>query len=80
MRKPPAIPLATYRLQFNRDLTFSQAADLVPYFAWLGISHCYASLYLRAWVVIWQIGEFVLRAAGEPEEARQVSEERSRPM
>jgi (1->4)-alpha-D-glucan 1-alpha-D-glucosylmutase len=48
MRKAPAIPVATYRLQFNRDFTFSQAADLVPYLASLGISHCYASPYLRA--------------------------------
>ena len=48
MRKAPAIPLATYRLQFNRDFTFSQATDLVPYLASLGVSHCYASPYLRA--------------------------------
>src|SRR3954466_5979260 len=46
--KPPSIPVATYRLQFNRDFTFAQAADLVPYLAELGISHCYASPYLRA--------------------------------
>jgi (1->4)-alpha-D-glucan 1-alpha-D-glucosylmutase len=48
MKKAPSIPVATYRLQFNRDFTFSQAADLVPYLASLGISHCYASPYLRA--------------------------------
>ena len=42
------IPLSTYRLQFNRDFTFSQAAELVSYLAELGISHCYASPYLRA--------------------------------
>lgn len=42
------IPLSTYRLQFNRDFTFAQAAELVPYLAALGISHCYASPYLRA--------------------------------
>ena len=42
------IPLSTYRLQFSRDFTFSQGADLVPYLAALGISHCYASPYLRA--------------------------------
>ena len=46
--KAPRIPLSTYRLQFNRDFTFSQAADLVPYLASLGISHVYASPYLRA--------------------------------
>src|SRR6266566_3213743 len=46
--KPLLIPLSTYRLQFNRNFTFSQAAELVPYLAKLGISHCYASPYLRA--------------------------------
>jgi (1->4)-alpha-D-glucan 1-alpha-D-glucosylmutase len=46
--KAPNIPLATYRLQFNKNFTFSQATDLVPYLASLGISHCYASPYLRA--------------------------------
>jgi (1->4)-alpha-D-glucan 1-alpha-D-glucosylmutase len=46
--KAPSIPDAVYRLQFNRDFTFSQAAALVPYLASLGISHCYASPYLRA--------------------------------
>jgi (1->4)-alpha-D-glucan 1-alpha-D-glucosylmutase len=46
--KARPIPLSTYRLQFNRDFTFSQAAELVPYLAELGISHCYASPYLRA--------------------------------
>ena len=44
----PRIPLSTYRLQFNREFTFSQAAGIVPYLAALGISHCYASPYLRA--------------------------------
>jgi (1->4)-alpha-D-glucan 1-alpha-D-glucosylmutase len=46
--KPRSIPLSTYRLQFNRSFTFSQAADLVPYLAELGITHCYASPYLRS--------------------------------
>src|SRR5215831_1196553 len=46
--KAPSIPDAIYRLQFNRDFTFSRAAELVPYLASLGISHCYASPYLRA--------------------------------
>ena len=46
--KAPSIPDAVYRLQFNRDFTFSRAAELVPYLASLGISHCYASPYLRA--------------------------------
>jgi (1->4)-alpha-D-glucan 1-alpha-D-glucosylmutase len=42
------IPLSTYRLQFNRDFTFAQATEIIPYLAALGISHCYASPYLRA--------------------------------
>jgi len=46
--KAPNIPVALYRLQFNKDFTFSQAATLVPYLASLGMSHCYASPYLRA--------------------------------
>ena len=46
--KTRPIPLSTYRLQFNRSFTFSQAADLVPYLAELGVTHCYASPYLRS--------------------------------
>jgi len=42
------IPTATYRLQFNRAFTFRDAAAIVPYLAALGVSHCYASPYLRA--------------------------------
>ena len=42
------IPRATYRLQFNRNFTFFQATALIPYLAELGISHCYASPYLKA--------------------------------
>lgn len=42
------IPRATYRLQFNHGFTFAQATVLAPYLAELGISHCYASPYLRA--------------------------------
>ena len=34
---------ATYRLQFQREFTFSDATRLVPYLAALGISHVYAS-------------------------------------
>jgi len=44
----PRIPLATYRLQFNRDFTFNQARAIVPYLNALGISHLYASPYLKA--------------------------------
>jgi len=46
--KTRSIPLSTYRLQFNRSFTFSQAAELVPYLSELGITHCYASPYLRS--------------------------------
>lgn len=42
------IPRATYRFQFNSAFTFNQATALVPYLAALGISHCYASPYLKA--------------------------------
>lgn len=41
-------PRATYRLQFNRQFTFSKAARLVPYLDRLGISHVYASPCLKA--------------------------------
>ena len=41
-------PHAFYRLQFSRDFTFLQAATLLPYLRDLGISHCYASPYLKA--------------------------------
>ncbi|MEJ2438980.1 MAG: malto-oligosyltrehalose synthase [Gammaproteobacteria bacterium] len=46
--RPPPPPTATYRLQFNRDFTFDDAADIIPYLHQLGISHIYASPYLRA--------------------------------
>lgn len=42
------IPRATYRLQFTKDFGFGHAADLAPYIAGLGISHVYASPYLKA--------------------------------
>src|SRR5437868_4298052 len=41
-------PRATYRLQFSRDFGFAAAARLAPYLAKLGVSHVYASPYLRA--------------------------------
>ena len=41
-------PRATYRLQFHAGFRFSDATALVPYLASLGISHIYASPYLRA--------------------------------
>lgn len=42
------IPLATYRLQLNQAFTFTQAAQIVPYLAQLGVSHVYCSPYLKA--------------------------------
>lgn len=48
MGTPSRIPLATYRLQFNREFTFDHATALVPYLAALGVTHVYASSYLKA--------------------------------
>jgi (1->4)-alpha-D-glucan 1-alpha-D-glucosylmutase len=45
---PPGIPLATYRLQLSAGFTFADATDLVPYLKSLGISHLYASPFLKA--------------------------------
>ncbi|MGH6968804.1 MAG: malto-oligosyltrehalose synthase [Stellaceae bacterium] len=45
---PFDIPTATYRLQLSRDFTFDAAATLAPYLASLGISHVYASPFLKA--------------------------------
>jgi len=42
------IPTATYRLQFHREFTFTDARAVVPYLARLGISHVYASPIFRA--------------------------------
>jgi len=44
----PRIPTSTYRLQFNRQFTFTQAREIVPYLDALGISDCYASPYFQA--------------------------------
>jgi (1->4)-alpha-D-glucan 1-alpha-D-glucosylmutase len=44
----PRIPSSTYRLQFNRQFTFAQAREIVPYLDALGISDCYASPYFQA--------------------------------
>ena len=43
-----ATPCATYRLQFNRDFTFADASKIIPYLHLLGISHVYASPFLKA--------------------------------
>jgi (1->4)-alpha-D-glucan 1-alpha-D-glucosylmutase len=44
----PRIPLATYRLQLGPQLTFDDAAALVPYLAALGISDCYTSPFFES--------------------------------
>jgi (1->4)-alpha-D-glucan 1-alpha-D-glucosylmutase len=41
-------PEATYRVQFHAGFTFRDAQALVPYFHALGITHLYASPYLKA--------------------------------
>ena len=42
------MPRATYRVQFTKDFGFDAAAALAPYLARLGVSHLYASPYLKA--------------------------------
>src|SRR5579862_1827051 len=42
------IPLATYRLQFNREFTFRQANDILEYLEVLGTSDVYASPLFEA--------------------------------
>ncbi len=44
----PRIPIATYRLQFNRYFKFSHARTLVSYLYDLGITDIYASPYFKA--------------------------------
>lgn len=48
MKRLDQIPTATYRLQLNQHFTFRDATAVVPYLSSLGISHVYASPYLRA--------------------------------
>lgn len=45
---PNPIPRATYRLQFRKEFGFADAAAIAPYLARLGISHVYASPWLKA--------------------------------
>ncbi len=42
------VPRATYRLQFHKDFGFKHATALAPYLGRLGVSHVYASPYLKA--------------------------------
>ena len=48
MKRTDEIPTATYRLQLNPHFTFRDATAIIPYLTALGISHFYASPYLRA--------------------------------
>ncbi len=41
-------PESTYRLQFHAGFTFSDASAILPYLRDLGITHVYASPYLKA--------------------------------
>jgi (1->4)-alpha-D-glucan 1-alpha-D-glucosylmutase len=45
---PSAVPHATYRLQLTRDFDFDAAAALAPYLKRLGVTHLYASPFLKA--------------------------------
>lgn len=48
LQAAPRIPVATYRLQFNRWFPFTAAADVVPYLHRLGVTDCYSSSLLKA--------------------------------
>lgn len=50
MNQISPIPGATYRLQFNRNLTFRDATALIDYLDELGITDCYASPLFKAGV------------------------------
>jgi (1->4)-alpha-D-glucan 1-alpha-D-glucosylmutase len=43
-----AIPIATYRLQLTASFDFDAAAAIVPYLKALGITHLYASPFMKA--------------------------------
>ena len=45
MKPRSPIPLATYRLQLNRDFTFAQATAIVPYLSHLA---SVIAMFLRA--------------------------------
>lgn len=44
----PRVPVATYRLQFNRAFPFKAATEIVSYLHDLGVTDWYASSYLKA--------------------------------
>jgi (1->4)-alpha-D-glucan 1-alpha-D-glucosylmutase len=45
---PSAIPIATYRVQLTANFDFDAAAAIVPYLKALGITHLYASPFMKA--------------------------------
>jgi (1->4)-alpha-D-glucan 1-alpha-D-glucosylmutase len=45
---PAAIPIATYRVQLTADFDFDAAAGIVSYLKSLGITHLYASPFMKA--------------------------------
>jgi (1->4)-alpha-D-glucan 1-alpha-D-glucosylmutase len=45
---PTPFPESTYRLQFHAGFTFRDATAIVPYLHALGVTHVYASPYLKA--------------------------------
>src|ERR1700694_4756549 len=45
---PPAVPIATYRVQLTADFDFDAAAAILPYLTALGITHRYASPFMKA--------------------------------
>jgi (1->4)-alpha-D-glucan 1-alpha-D-glucosylmutase len=48
IRRQRRLPETTYRLQFHAGFTFNDALRIVPYLHELGVTHCYASPYLKA--------------------------------
>ena len=47
-RRAGQCPESTYRLQFHAGFTFRDALAITPYLSELGVTHCYASPYLKA--------------------------------
>jgi (1->4)-alpha-D-glucan 1-alpha-D-glucosylmutase len=45
---PPPVPIATYRVQLTANFDFDAAASIVPYLKALGITHLYASPFMKA--------------------------------
>src|ERR1700704_6492809 len=45
---PAAIPVATYRVQLTANFDFDAAASIIPYLKALGITHLYASPFMKS--------------------------------